>query len=139
MTKITGYRFRMTPEGGYKPNFPGDSALGMHLEMNHGFVTAASIATARRRVIDLATPSGVSTSDKSIDEVLHEIEHSEHHTHPDYDEDEAERMYQVWIEAGRPTDDTGEYMYFTPHHHVGDVVVIDMELDLDDDMIEDQP
>ena len=112
-----------------------------HLESFHGFVSWKSIQEARRRVVNLATPSGIPTANMSVDEVLHAIEHSEHHTYADYDNAESERIFEAWVAAGRPdTDDEDtDYHYYLPHHHDGDIVTVDVELDLDDEMIDNQP
>jgi hypothetical protein len=124
MTKIIGYRTRYA---GLEEDEV--EALEVHLEIFHGFQTRADIDEVRLQFSTDALGDWVKSQGITVDEAVHRAEHGEGYKYPDYNQ---------------PAYDADEeFRYHTNHQHVVKdgvhIVVVEDELDLDDDMIADQP
>lgn len=126
MTKITGYRARFLTDG-----MPGHKSrqddFETHLELQHGWEDEREFVQNGAMAQLMAEVTG-----RPAWEIAHELEHAEGFAVPS------------WRGGQHPEDPVEpeqrqHYSASYPHHHVGDIFVIDMELDLDDDMLEDQP
>jgi hypothetical protein len=123
MTKIVGYRARMRP---YESENFSQTAFENHLEAEHGFGSLGVWTEVVREFSTGALGDWAASQDKPKDELIHIAEHGEGHKRPDWD---AEKFDRGELDDG----------WYFPHHHVGDIIIYDMELDLDDDMIANQP
>jgi hypothetical protein len=126
MTKIVGYRANF---GG--PNQEHAHALEEHLEVFHGFLTIDAISIQRMQFETGALADWLAAQGKTSDEAVHDAEHGEGYVFAPWSREEQDRVYALGPDI--------DYAYSTPHHHEGNIVIVDMELDLDDDMIENQP
>lgn len=120
MTRVNGYRQRM-----FGPKLDRNEDFEVHLELQHGWEDKETFD----RQLELAERVAEIVGKPAI-EVAHEMEHAEGYLVPNWPALDDAKAWEATPETGS-----------TPHHHLWEqnVVVYDYELDIDDDMIQDQP